>query len=69
VIRRPSLVFGTAADWIKALGVADQGKRRLTLREQNFILDNIITAQDAEAQARDAVRERLPRRQLPRLTR
>jgi pyrimidine operon attenuation protein/uracil phosphoribosyltransferase len=69
MIRR-SLIAGTAADWIAALRVIDRGKRRLPLREQNFILDNIITAQAAEAEARAVAIERLPpRRKLPRLTR
>jgi hypothetical protein len=65
---RRGLIAGSSRDWAWALGVVDRGKRRLPLREQNFILDNVVIAQDAEAEARDAVRERLPRRQLPRLT-
>jgi hypothetical protein len=66
---RRSLVFGTARDWAWALHLADTGKRRLPLREQNFILDAIVTAQDSEAEARAATLERLRRRRLPRLGR
>jgi hypothetical protein len=47
--------------------MADRGKRRLPLREQNWLLDDVIIAMDAEAEARAATRERLPRRSLPRL--
>jgi hypothetical protein len=66
---RRSLIAGGSRDWIAALSVIDRGRRVLPLREQNFLLDEIILAQDAEREARAAVRERLPRRQLPRLTR
>jgi hypothetical protein len=65
VIRR-SLVSGDARAWAWALHVADRGKRRLTLREQNFLLDNIILAQDSEREARASAIERLTRRSLRR---
>jgi hypothetical protein len=63
-----SLIAGGVADWVRALHELDDGKR-LPLREQNFLLDQIIVSQDAEAEAREAARERFPRRQLPKLTR
>jgi hypothetical protein len=65
---RRTLVSGDARAWVRALHELDNGKRR-RLAEQNSALDNIITAQDSERESRDAVRERLPRRQFPRLTR
>jgi hypothetical protein len=68
MIRR-GLIAGSAADWIKALSAIDRGPRRLPLPLQNSLLDQIALSIDAEAEAREAVRERLPRRQLPRLTR
>jgi hypothetical protein len=64
-----SLVAGGARDWAWALQILDNGKRRVPLRQQNLVLDEIILAQDAERVARAAAIERLPRRQLPRLTR
>jgi hypothetical protein len=66
VIRR-SLVSGDARAWAWALHMADTGKRRLPLREQNFILDAIATAQDAEREARASAIDRLTRRSLRRL--
>jgi hypothetical protein len=67
---RRSLISGDARAWAWALSVADnaRGKRRLPLREQNFILDNLAAAQDAEAEARAAAK-RLTMRRLPRLSR
>jgi hypothetical protein len=64
------LIAGGAKDWAAALALADnaRGKRRLPLREQNFILDNLAAAQDAEAEARAAAK-RLTMRRLPRLSR
>jgi hypothetical protein len=56
---RRSLVSGDARAWAWALDLADRGKRKLPLREQNFLLDAIATAQDAEREARAAARERL----------
>jgi hypothetical protein len=62
VIRR-SLVAGSARDWAWALGVLDRGKRRLPVRELNFLLDEIVLQQDAEVEARAI--ERLPRSRRP----
>lgn len=66
---RRSLIAGSAADWIKAVHELENGKRPISLAELNLALDGVVVAQDAEREAREAVRERFPRRQLPRLTR
>jgi hypothetical protein len=57
MIRR-GLIAGSARDWANALAVIDRGKR-LPRRETNFLLDQIVIAQDAEQEAR-AVRLPLP---------
>jgi hypothetical protein len=59
---RKSLIAGSAKDWAWALGVADRSKRKLPLQQQNWILDALIVAQDAEDEARKIARERLPTR-------
>ena len=58
MIRR-SLIAGTPADWARTLHVIDRGRRPLPRRELNFLLDQIIVAQDAEREARAASIERL----------
>jgi hypothetical protein len=67
MIRR-GLIAGSAKDWAWALRICDSARprRRLSLREQNQILDAIVIAQDAEIEAKAAA-ERLPRRQLRKL--
>jgi hypothetical protein len=70
VIRR-GMIFGTPRDWSWALDLADsaRGKRRLSPVEMNNLLDSLTLSIDAEEEAKAAVRERLPRRKLPRLDR
>jgi hypothetical protein len=66
---RPGMVAGDARSWAAALRILDGGRRRVPLPQQNSLLDALTLAIDAEAEAAAAVRERLPRRKLPRLTR
>jgi hypothetical protein len=49
------------------MALADKNKRKLPLREMNNLLDTLAISLDAEAEAREAARERLTRRSLPRL--
>ena len=65
MMRRPSLVFGSAADWAKALHVLDRGPRRLPPLEANNLLDTLALAVDAERETR----EHLVRRQIEALRR
>jgi hypothetical protein len=51
MIRR-GLIAGGPQDWAWALAVIDRGKRRLPRREMNFLLDQIVIAQDSEREAR-----------------
>ena len=51
MIRR-GLIAGGPRDWAWALHVIDLGRRRLPRRELNFLLDQVIVAQDAEREAR-----------------
>ncbi len=59
---RFSTIAGNARQWAEALEVMDRS-RRLSLREQNQLLDTIVIVQDAEREvARAALNRRLAER-------
>jgi hypothetical protein len=60
-----SLIAGGVGDWAKALHILDNGKRRVSTRQLNLVLDEIILQQDAEVEAKAAAERLRSRRQKP----
>ncbi len=58
---RFSAVAGSARQWAAVLNTIDRGKEKLPRREMNWLLDDVIIAQDAEREARALRLDRLCR--------